>query len=1141
MKKMYFVKPPGCTAGGTKLLRMTKLIVILLAACGLSLTASAKSQRLDLQIKNGSLVDVFDAIEEQSDYRFAYSADFIEMDHTISLNVQNEEVTEVLAQLLDGTDYMYRMKDDLVVFYAKEKNEATLVQDEKVTIKGVVKDAEGEPLPGVTIIEKGTTNGSISGIDGSYVIRVNSGSELQYTFIGFVSQEVQVTGQSAINITLLKDVTGLDEVVVTAFGTGQKKESVVGSIQSVRPDDLIMPTANLSNAFAGRLSGVIAVQRSGEPGADGSNFYIRGISTLNGATNPLIIIDGVESTSNSLNALPPEVIESFSILKDATATAMYGTRGANGVLIIATKGGADLKKPVINIRIENAFNQPTSMPDFVSGKEYMIMYNEAVGNQSLGERLYTQEEIENTGAGVNPYLYPNVNWYDEIFRSTSLTQNANFNVRGGGKKLDYFMNVGYTHQDGMVRGRSEEFFSYNNSINYHRYNFQNNINLRLSESSKIGLRLNTQLTTKRSPSKGVSSLYSSVINTSPVLFPVMMPDNESITITDGQGGDWIYWGNTAEGNSMTNPLAELVRGYSESFTSNITANLDFEQKLDFVLKGLTFKSLVSFRNNSTSTTKREQGYTSYRIAGHSQDSDGTYSYIVTPLGAENAPVLGTSGSITGNRRVYFQSYFNYDRKFGQHDVSAMLLYNQDQDVNNKVSDLMSSLPLRRQGIAARASYAYDSRYMFEFNLGYNGSENFAKGHRWGFFPAVALGYNVSRESFFAPLTNVVSNLKLRASYGLVGNDRIGSERFIYLSDVDLNGSEKFKTGYGSTTEEMKGPSYNRYANNAITWEVGHKLNVGMDLQLFRDLNIVMDVFREERENIFQQKNTIPNYLGVADSKVYGNLAKMRNQGFDMAIDYGKIIGDWTIRFKGTFTYAANVVLEYDEAAYMEYPHLRMVGSYANRLTGYVSDNLFIDWNHIAKSPDHQISENVAPGDIKYLDQPNAHGEYDGIINSNDKVTMGHPKVPEIVYGFGPSFKYKNLDFSCFFQGVANTSLMMSGFHPFGTQNSRNVLQFIADDYWSPNNQNIYAAYPRLTKVGHGNNSTASDFWLRDASFLKLKNAEIGYTYKKMRIYLSGLNLLTFSSFKHWDPEQGGGSGLKYPTQRSFNVGLQLSL
>ncbi|MFV0483033.1 MAG: TonB-dependent receptor [Bacteroidales bacterium] len=1123
-----------------------KLFTLLMCISIVSMASVSYSQntKFTMQHDNITLGEVFEEIEKSSKFIFIYSERNVDLQDKVSVSVKNEDVSKILNQVFKGKDNYYEIKDRQILIKSKKEEttetESTPVsvftgsQQEQSKVKGKVLDENGELVVGATVSIKGTTNATITNVDGEFETKAVIGQTLVVSFIGYDTQEILLEDLTYKEVSLGEDVASLEGVVVTAFGTAQKKESVVGSIESIHPDELIVPATSLSNAFAGRLSGVIAYQRSGQPGADGSSFYIRGISTISGATNPLVIIDGVEASNATLNALPPEVIESFSILKDATATAMYGTRGANGVMIVTTKSGANMAKPAINVRVENTFSNPTSIPEFVSGAQYMRLYNEAVTNQSTGDALYTNEEITGTEQGLNPYIFPNVDWYNEIFKSQSKSQNVNFNVRGGGKKTDYFMNVGYIHQDGMLRSRSKDYFSYDNNFNLNRFVFQNNINLNLTESSKISLRLNTQLQTLRSPQIGTNAMFSSTMNTSPVLFPTMYPD-------DGNT-DWIKWGGSAEGNAITNPLAELTKGYEDQFTSNVTANLEYTQKLNFVTKGLSFKALASFMNASTSTTTRSQGYNSYRISSYAQDANGEYNYTIEPLGSEDEPVLSTSGTNIGNRRIYLQAYFDYNRRFNLHEISGMALYNQDELSNNIATTLLTSLPRRKQGLAFRATYGYDNRYMFEFNLGYNGSENFAEGHRWGLFPSVAIGYNLSREKFFEPLTNVISNLKLRASYGLVGNDQIGSDRFIYLSDIDLTGSDAYKTGYGSTSLSLSGPVYTRYRNEDITWEVGRKLNIGFDLQLFRDLNFVLDFFREDRDNIFQTKNTVPNYLGTAETTIYGNFAAVRNQGFDMSVDYGKVINDnWTIQFKGTFTYAHNEVTAYDEALFMEYPQLRMVGSYLNRITGYVSDNLFIDWNQINNSADQQISGNVAPGDIKYIDQPDANGNYDGIINSNDRVTMGYPSIPEIVYGFGPSAKYKNLDFSVFFQGVARVSLMMSGFHPFGTQNSHNVMQFIADDYWSEDNQNIYASYPRITKTSHSNNTVASDFWLRDARFLKLKNAEVGYTHKQWRFYVSGMNLLTFSPFKYWDPEMGGGSGLKYPTQSSFSIGLQLNL
>lgn len=707
----------------------------------------------------------------------------------------------------------------------------------------------------------------------------------------------------------------------------------------------------------------------------------------------------------------------------------------------------------------------------------------------------------------------------------------------------------------MLKNRAKDFFSFNNNIDLMKYTFQNNIDFHMTKTSTIALHLNVQLSDLTSPNAGIDAIYGSIMNTNPTDFPVYFPNDGDV--------NWVKWGALASGNNQgtTNPVAELTKGYNNQFESTVMATLDFDQKLDFITKGLKFKALISFKNYNKSVTLRKQGYNKYAVSDYVQNPDGTFNYNLININSPQKHLLETTSELGGDRRIYGQAYVDYTRSFNLHHVNAMLLTNIDQYNNNvpkeeKASEngkdvvinslLTNSLPRRKIGYAARLSYDYDHRYMLELNAGYNGSENFAEGHRWGFFPSVAVGWNVSQEKFFKPLTNVVNNLKLRASYGLVGNDQIRSGsymvRFIYLSQITLQGSDKFKTGYGTSTNELQGPTYERYMNNNITWEVGEKLNVGLDLQLFNSLNINIDAFREIRRDIFQQKQSIPNYLGTASTKVYGNLAKVKNWGFDASVDYGKRINrDLTVQFKGTFTYATNKVLEYDEA-----PGLRaarsQVGKKLNMYQGYVSNGLYVDWADIAHNAASSLGNiNIAPGDIKYVDQPDANGYYDGKITDDDQVYMGHPTVPEIVYGFGPSVQYKKWDFSFFFQGVANTSLMMRDFHPFGTQANRNVLKFVANDYWSDTNQNPYAQYPRLTKYNNDHNTKNSTYWLRDASFLKLKNVEIGYSlFNNVRIYLSGSNLLTFSPFKYWDPEMGGGAGLKYPTQRVANFGIQMS-
>jgi TonB-linked SusC/RagA family outer membrane protein len=1015
-----------------------------------------------------------------------------------------------------------------------------MVYAANMPVRGVVVDEAGEPIIGATVRVKNSTVGAQTGLDGDFQLTVAENAILVASFMGYATQELPAVFGVEMRIVLQQSSQDIEDVVITAFGTSQKKETMTGAVESIRPEKLIAPSASLSNAFAGRLAGVIAFQRSGEPGKSGSDFYIRGISTLSGMTSPLIILDGLEVSKADLDAVDPEIIEGFSILKDATASAMYGTRGANGVMIVKTKSGANLEKPIIGVRVETNVSTPTGIPKFVDGARYMELYNEAVTNQNSSSGLFSRDQIFNTRTGGDPYLYPNVDWYDEVFKSFSVNEKVNFNIRGGTKKIVYFMNMTLNHETGMMRERAAEFFSYKNNIDLYKYAFQNNVDFHMTETSTISLHLNATIQDKRSPNVSTESVYNNIMISNPVDFPVRYPD-------DGQN-PWVYWGIYGGGNAQgaANTVAYLTNGYRDAFESAVLANLNFDQILDFITEGLSFKAQVSFKNWNKSETYRVQETNFYTLSH--KNPDGTYK--LTEFTPAVKPVLGTDYGIDGDRRIYGQAYFNYERAFADdHHVGGLLLWNLDQFNNSVGRSLMNSLPKRKMGYAARLTYDYAYRYLLELNAGYNGSENFAKGHRWGFFPSASLGWNISQEKFFAPLSKIISNLKLRGSYGLVGNDQINDTRFIYLADINLYGSSAYYTGYGSSFVGYSGPAYNRYENPDITWEVGAKLNVGMDLQLFNELNIVLDVFREERSNIFQDKQSIPNYFGTAATRVYGNFAAVKNSGLDLAVDYGKKFNeDFSMEFKATFTYAHNVVTKYDEAPGLR-PAMSKIGQNVKQTMGFVTDGLYIDYADIMQNAQSAIGGGVevAPGDIKYIDQPDRNGYYDGLITGEDQVPIGYPEVPEIIYGFGPTMQWKGVDFSFFFQGVARSSLMMSGFHPFGTQYNRNVLEWIADDYWSATNQNINANYPRLTKFDNPHNTVSSDYWLRDASFLKLKNIEIGYKHmikgdsgSFLRVYVSGVNMWTFAPFKYWDPEMGGGKGLQYPTQRVVNVGVQMT-
>lgn len=1114
--------------------------LLLFVFCFLVAALQAKSpvygqaKTFTVSLKNVTLKEVISYVEKNSQYVFFFKPEVINQSTQISVSLKNATVKQLLDKVSEQANIVYEMKERQIVLKEKKVSEQSVSQKKRL-LQGLVKDEQGNPIIGASIQLKNTGTGVITDLDGLFQIQVtDKNSVIVISYIGYVTQEISVGDRSSITVQLKEDTKSLEEVVVTAFGATQKKETMVGSIQQVRPAELKVPSSSLSTSFAGRMAGVIAIQRSGQPGADGADFWIRGKSTFGDATGVLIVLDGVEISSSDLNALDPEVIESFSILKDATATAMYGTRGANGVMIVTTKSGQDLLKPIINFRLETSMSQLTSVPEMVGGVDYMKLYNEALTTRGITTGLYDDTKIRATEQGLNPLVYPNVDWYNEMFNKNAFAQRFNFNIRGGKKAVTYFMSASVKHDAGNLKSLSKDYFSYNNNINVMRYDFVNNLSIKATNTTKISLGLNVSLRDWKGPSAGVDGIFSMSREASPVDFPIVYParnDKEIYTLWGGMSGG-IY------NNGYRNPVAEYVVGYKKQFASTVNANIRLDQDLKMVTKGLKLHVLASFKNWSKTETTRKAGYNQFEI---DQYNEATGEYTLSRVGNEQKTALNTEGAATGDRRIFIQAYLDYKRKFGVHDVNAMLLYNQDQLDNNKPDNLLSSLPRRKQGIAARLSYAYDDRYLAEVNFGYNGSENFAKNNRFGFFPSIALGYNISQEKFWEPISNVISHFKLRGSYGLVGNDGI-NERYAYLEDIVLSSDKwKYTTGVNQNVN-LQGPVWNRYYNPNLTWEVGKKLNVGFDMQLFHQVNLNFDVFKEIRSKIYMQKvNTLPDFIGTGETKIYENSGKMKNVGFDIALDYNKqITKDFFLSFKGTLTYAHNTILERDEPPFQLYPNLSSVGYSRGQHLVYVADGLFRDQADVDSHAEQTLGYIPQPGDIKYVDQPDANGNCDGIINTNDRVYMGYPEDPEIVYGFGPSMKYKNWDFSFFFQGAARTSILMSGFHPFGKNATRGVMKFIADDYWSESNPNPNAAYPRLTRDTNANNTVNSSYWLRNGAFLKLKNAEIGYTFKMFRAYLNGSNLLPFSPFKHWDPEMGGGSGMKYPTQRVFNIGIQFT-
>ena len=968
---------------------------------------------------------------------------------------------------------------------------------------------------------------------GNYKLTVPASAKtVTVSFLGYDTKKISVRDIHLFKLITLADASNkLEDVVVVGFGV-QKKESLVGAVQSVKPSDLQTSSSNLSTSFSGKIAGVIAVQKSGEPGADGANFWIRGISTFGSGQSPLLILDGVEITNQMLNNIPPETIESFSVLKDATATALYGSRGANGVMIITTKNGRDSEKMTINLRAEFGASAPTRVPKVADGITYMETFNEA--RTTRGEKpYYSNEKIMGTKLGLDPYVYPNVDWYDMLFKDCTFNQNFNFNMTGGAKKIDYFLNASVYNENGIMR--KPEASKFDTNINAQKYLFQANVSADATKTTRVSLKMNTQLHYRHAPIQSVSDLFAYAMTGMPCEFPATLPGEESDT--------FVRFGTNNAWNSgfFTNPYAQLCRGYGDQFRGHFTSTLTVNQNLDFITKGLSATGMATFYNRVYSAVYRSFTPFMYQLTDYNIDEAGNYSYTSNSTNT-GTTYLGTTRGKDGYRELAFQAKIDYARTFGKHDVGATIVYMQ-KERNMNISDEQeyAALPYRQQGLAGRVTYGFDKRYLFEANFGYNGSENFAAGKRFGFFPSVAVGWVISNEPFWKGIKDKVNLFKVRASYGLVGNDVISkdyADRFPYLTTVDMG--QGYDVYIGNNFERKYGPILSVYGNPNATWEESRKLDIGVEIGLFDSLNIIFDWFKEKRSGIFMQRTSLPSTFGMSGITPWANIGKVDNSGVDISVDYNKAFSkDLILSLRGTFTYAHNEIVEMDEPKY-KWAYQYKAGHPINSIQCLIAEGLFRDEEEIASSPSQDIYATtypIRPGDVKYRDLND-----DKIIDDNDMCWTGNPTVPEIIYGFGFSLKYKGFDCSAFFQGQGKVSILMYNYHPFATAATpgSGLMQWIADEHWSEDDPNPKALYPRLSPLWNNNNTKASTLYVRNGKMLRLKTAEIGYTYKKMRVYVSGTNLLTFAPFKYWDPEKGSGNGLGYPLQRTYNLGFQFN-
>lgn len=1020
-------------------------------------------------------------------------------------------------------------------------------------VTGLVTDTAGSPLPGATI-RFSTSVATTTDQNGRYIIVIPRASAqtavLTFSVVGYNQQEVNVSGRNRIDLQMSPASQLIGETVVTAFGRRARREDVVGAITTINPTELKIPSSNLTAALSGRAAGIIGFQRSGEPGADNAEFFIRGVTTFGYKVDPLILIDNVESTPTDLARVQVDDIESFSVLKDASAAAVYGARGANGVLLIVTKEGTRDKLSV-NFRVENSLSQATKQVDLVDPITYMHLANEAVvGRDPLARSPYSLRQIEFTPSDNSSLEYPAVDWQKELLRNYTMNQRGNLSVRGGGSIAQYFVSGALTQDNGILK--VPQVSNFNNNVNLKTYSLRSNVNINLAKKTQLNVRLSGTFDDYSGPLQGGSKAYRDIMRAVPTKFQPFYPAGENYRYLQH-----IMFGNAETGDYL-NPYAEMVRGYREYSQSRMMAQLEVVQNLDMVTEGLSFRALGTTTRYALFTINRQYNPFFYSYGGFDDNGNNLYNIYNEDQGTEYLNY--TEGAKDVTSLFDAQGILNYDRKFGDHSINGMLVAKMQSELSGSAGSLQLSLPHRNLGLAGRFSYGYMGKYHLEANFGYNGSERFSTAHRFGFFPSVGLAWHVSKEDFFDALLPVVSNFRLRGTYGLVGNDAIGSpsQRFFYLSEVRMNEATRGWTFGPNFDETLSGVNVLRYPNSGITWETAYKSNVAVELGLFNNqVEIQADWFTEKRKNIFMPREDVPASMGLS-APIFANIGEAKGSGFDMSLTYNKsyYTGLW---MKGmlNFTYATSENVVYEEPHY-QYPWLYRVGYPINISRGYIAERLFIDDMEVQNSPEQQLNGDVRAGDIKYVD---VNG--DGKITSLDMVPLGFPTTPEINYGFGLSMGFKNFDFSVFFQGLGRTSLYINPratgpFRSYTYDNEtlagtvqNNVLQVYADSHWSEENQDLYALFPRLSWAsGNPNNEVTSTWWMRNGEFLRLKQLEIGYTLGQdnnmmsrfgigaLRIYGNGLNLLTISRFKLWDVEMGG-NGLNYPIQQVFNLGIKV--
>ena len=1005
-------------------------------------------------------------------------------------------------------------------------------------LKGKVSATDGELLPGVSVVVEGTTNGTMTDIDGNYTLTVKSGDRIKFSFVSFTSQTVTIRNQNVLDIVLSAAQTDLDEVVVVGFAT-TKKITLTGAVSAISANEIrTVPTSSVQNALAGKLPGFFSQQRSGQPGKDASDFFIRGAGSLNAEGNqPLIVVDDIQYTYDQLQQINVNEIESISILKDASTTAIYGIKGANGVLVVKTRRGAE-GAPRINVRLEGGVTMPVRSPKFLNAFEAASLSNEAFANDRLN-MPFTAEDLQHYKDGTDPYGHPDVNWYDEIFKKSASQQNMNVDIAGGSQKLKYFVTGGFFSQNGLTRNFEDPYGEVDTDYFYRRFNFRTNLDFDVTPTTKVRVDMTSRFMNINQPNSAnaTAEIYN-FQNMTPFSAPVKNPN-----------GSWAYHNYFLSDRKDPTLNARLANeGYRRTrrFDSNIL--FDINQKLDFITQGLSGALRVAYSSideNWRSQKREKSQYPTY----HYDSATGTY--IIHPNEQYIYDRYALNGAMDkAIKDVNIQAFANYNRTFKEdHTIKAMFLYNRQTRTVDKDDLTNAAAPEKSEGYTGQLNYNYKNKYLIDLSAAYNGTDRFGKDNRFGFFPAVGLGWNVAEEPFFRDQFQNVEMLKLRTSYGLVGSDKTPGNHYLY-KQVYENRDNGYNFGESPTSfyTYREGTLGNPY----ITWEKARKFNVGIDLNMFHKFSFTIDYFYDFRYDQLVERNDVPQILGVGLPRT--NVGETTNQGFDGQIGYHDNFGKFGFNTSLVFSYAKNKV-KYKAEAQQRYAWLSETGRPIGQPFGYQTIGYYTpeEVNEIYNlgNPNGIAVPNieVAAGDLKYRDLNN-----DGIIDDFDKGAIGRPNLPTTTLGWTVGGSYKNFTLSLLFQGSFDYSFSVIG---TGIESFQSQFQPIHLKRWTEeryrNGESI--EFPRLTTTaGTVSSSSAypSDFWLVNAWYIRLKTIDLAYDLPKSklpkgigstRFYLNAYNLFTKTSYDKYqqDPEiSTNTAGDAYMNQRVINLGVQVS-